>query len=62
MNKLQDTTFLSYLFTIILWGSAFPMIKIALNDFSAESLSAFRLIFSNNNSLAVRNYKEIAYP
>ncbi|NUX80656.1 DMT family transporter [Staphylococcus aureus] len=31
---------------IILWGSAFPMIKIALNDFSAESLSAFRLILA----------------
>ncbi|HHA0572711.1 TPA: DMT family transporter [Staphylococcus aureus] len=46
MNKLRDTTFLSYLFTIILWGSAFPMIKIALNDFSAESLSAFRLILT----------------
>ncbi|HGZ5781862.1 TPA: DMT family transporter [Staphylococcus aureus] len=46
MNKLQDTTFLSYLFTIILWGSAFPMIKIALNNFSAESLSAFRLILA----------------
>ncbi|HII0752170.1 TPA: DMT family transporter [Staphylococcus aureus] len=46
MNKLQDTTFLSYLFTIILWGSAFPMIKIALNDFSAESLSAFLLILA----------------
>lgn len=46
INKLRDTTFLSYLFTIILWGSAFPMIKIALNDFSAESLSAFRLILA----------------
>ncbi|HDD0310779.1 TPA: DMT family transporter [Staphylococcus aureus] len=46
MNKLRDTTFLSYLFTIILWGSAFPMIKIVLNDFSAESLSAFRLILA----------------
>ncbi|HCT4621402.1 DMT family transporter [Staphylococcus aureus] len=46
MNKLRDTTFLSYLFTIILWESAFPMIKIALNDFSAESLSAFRLILA----------------
>lgn len=46
MKKLRDTTFLSYLFTIILWGSAFPMIKIALNDFSAESLSAFRLILA----------------
>ncbi|MBG3182088.1 DMT family transporter [Staphylococcus aureus] len=46
MSKLRDTTFLSYLFTIILWGSAFPMIKIALNDFSAESLSAFRLILA----------------
>ncbi|HBC4295302.1 TPA: DMT family transporter [Staphylococcus aureus] len=46
MNKLRDTTFLSYLFTIILWGSAFPMIKIALNGFSAESLSAFRLILA----------------
>lgn len=46
VNKLRDTTFLSYLFTIILWGSAFPMIKIALNDFSAESLSAFRLILA----------------
>ncbi|MBA6084696.1 DMT family transporter [Staphylococcus aureus] len=46
MNKFRDTTFLSYLFTIILWGSAFPMIKIALNDFSAESLSAFRLILA----------------
>ncbi|MBU7114701.1 DMT family transporter [Staphylococcus aureus] len=30
----------------MLWGSAFPMIKIALNDFSAESLSAFRLILA----------------
>ncbi|MCC0894714.1 DMT family transporter [Staphylococcus aureus] len=46
MNKLRDTTFLSYLFTIILWGSAFPIIKIALNDFSAESLWAFRLILA----------------
>lgn len=46
LNKLRDTTFLSYLFTIILWGSAFPIIKIALNDFSAESLSAFRLILA----------------
>ncbi|HBC4577337.1 TPA: DMT family transporter [Staphylococcus aureus] len=46
MNKLRDTTFLSYLFTIILWGSAYPIIKIALNDFSAESLSAFRLILA----------------
>ncbi|WP_248490400.1 DMT family transporter [Staphylococcus aureus] len=46
MIFLRDTTFLSYLFTIILWGSAFPMIKIALNDFSAESLSAFRLILA----------------
>lgn len=46
MNKLRDTTFLSYLLTIILWGSAFPMIKIALNDFSAESLSASRLILA----------------
>lgn len=46
MNKLRDTIFLSYLFTIILWGSAFPIIKIALNDFSAESLSAFRLILA----------------
>ncbi|HEI7763694.1 TPA: DMT family transporter [Staphylococcus aureus] len=46
MNKLRDTTFLSHLFTIILWGSAFPIIKIALNDFSAESLSAFRLILA----------------
>ncbi len=46
MNKLRDTTFLSYLFTIILWGSAFPMIKIALNDFSAASLSASRLILA----------------
>ncbi|HEG7171314.1 TPA: DMT family transporter [Staphylococcus aureus] len=31
---------------MILWGSAFPIIKIALNDFSAESLSAFRLILA----------------
>ncbi|HEE8751469.1 TPA: DMT family transporter [Staphylococcus aureus] len=38
------THFKSYF--LILWGSAFPMIKIALNDFSAESLSAFRLILA----------------
>ncbi|MBH4635856.1 DMT family transporter [Staphylococcus aureus] len=44
--KIGCTHFKSYLFTIILWGSAFPMIKIALNDFSAESLSAFRLILA----------------
>ncbi|WP_256039009.1 DMT family transporter, partial [Staphylococcus aureus] len=45
-NKLRATSFLSYLFTIILWGSSFRLIKIALHDFSAESLSAFLLILA----------------
>ncbi|UXV55762.1 DMT family transporter [Staphylococcus aureus] len=62
MNKLRDTTFLSYLFTIILWGSAFPMIKIALNDFSAESLSAFRLILSTIILLPLVIIKKLPTP
>ncbi|HEI9042900.1 TPA: DMT family transporter [Staphylococcus aureus] len=62
MNKLRDTTFLSYLFTIILWGSAFPMIKIALNDFSAESLSAFRLILATIILLAFVIIKKLPTP
>lgn len=62
MNKLRDTTFLSYLFTIILWGSAFPMIKIALNDFSAESLSAFRLILATIILLPLVIIKKLPTP
>ncbi|WRN07598.1 DMT family transporter [Staphylococcus aureus] len=62
MNKLRDTTFLSYLFTIILWGSAFPMIKIALNDFSAESLSAFRLILATIILLPFVTIKKLPTP
>ncbi|EOD8309408.1 DMT family transporter [Staphylococcus aureus] len=62
MNKLRDTTFLSYLFTIILWGSAFPMIKIALNDFSAESLSAFRLILATIILLSFVIIKKLPTP
>ncbi|MBE7598211.1 DMT family transporter [Staphylococcus aureus] len=62
MNKLRDTTFLSYLFTIILWGSAFPMIKIALNDFSAESLSAFRLILATISLLPFVIIKKLPTP
>lgn len=62
MNKLRDTTFLSYLFTIILWGSAFPMIKIALNDFSAESLSAFRLILATIILLPFAIIKKLPTP
>ncbi|HCU8862074.1 DMT family transporter [Staphylococcus aureus] len=62
MNKLRDTTFLSYLFTIILWGSAFPMIKIALNDFSAESLSAFRLILATIILLPFVIIKKLSTP
>lgn len=33
--------------TIILWASAFPMIKIALADFKAENLSAIRLFIAS---------------
>lgn len=62
MNKLRDTTFLSYLFTIILWGSAFPMIKIALNDFSAESLSASRLILATITLLPFVIIKKLPTP
>ncbi|MCU5746955.1 DMT family transporter [Staphylococcus sp. SQ8-PEA] len=48
MNKhnYNKSIYFAFGITILLWASAFPVIKIALNDFKAEHLSALRLLIA----------------
>lgn len=61
-TKDKYKVFFAFLITICLWASAFPMIKIALNDFKAENLSALRLIIACTLLLAVALIKKIKFP
>lgn len=45
-HKYSKSIYFAFGITIFLWASAFPVIKIALNDFKAEHLSALRLIIA----------------
>ena len=47
---------------IILWGSAFPFIKIALQDFEAEHLSALRLVIASTILMLIGIAKKVPFP
>lgn len=64
MNSLKDKgkVYLAFILTVFLWASAFPMIKIALNDFTAENVSSLRLIIACLILLSVACIKKIPLP
>lgn len=45
-HKYSKSIYFAFGITIFFWASAFPVIKIALNDFKAEHLSALRLLIA----------------
>lgn len=60
--KDKHKVFFAFLITICLWASAFPVIKIALNDFKAENLSALRLLIACILLLAAAIFKKVKFP
>lgn len=53
---------LSFSITILLWASAFPVIKLALEDFKAENLSALRLVIGAFLLIIIGVIKQIKLP
>ncbi len=64
MNNIKDKgkVYFAFILTIFLWASAFPMIKVALNDFKAENLSALRLVIACLILLIVAVIKKVPLP
>ncbi|KIX90960.1 membrane protein [Staphylococcus microti] len=56
------TVYCAFAMIIILWGSAFPFIKIALQDFQAEHLSALRLIIASGILMLICIAKKVPFP
>ncbi|MDK9857963.1 DMT family transporter [Staphylococcus equorum] len=61
-NQTKIKICFAFILTIFLWASAFPMIKIALNDFKAENLSALRLMIACFILLIVAVIKKVPLP
>lgn len=64
MNNTKDKgkVYFAFILTIFLWASAFPVIKIGLNDFKAENLSALRLVIACLILLIVAIIKKVSLP
>ncbi|PTI73936.1 EamA family transporter [Staphylococcus succinus] len=64
MNYMQNKgkVYFSFTITIILWASAFPVIKLALSDFSAVHLSSLRLSIASLILLILTIIKKIPIP
>lgn len=60
--KYNKSIYFSFGITILLWASAFPAIKLALQDFKAEDLSALRLFIAAIILCIVGIIKKIAFP
>lgn len=56
------TVYCAFAMIIILWGSAFPFIKIALQDFQAEHLSALRLVIASTILMLIGIAKKVPFP
>lgn len=63
-NKYQYdwTIYLAFGVTITLWASAFPVIKVALQDFEAIHLSTLRLVIASIMMLLIVSIKKIPFP
>ncbi|PTI76738.1 EamA family transporter [Staphylococcus succinus] len=64
MNYIQNKgkVYFAFTITIILWASAFPVIKLALSDFSAVHLSSLRLSIASLTLLILAFIKKIPIP
>ncbi|MCE3022778.1 DMT family transporter [Staphylococcus pasteuri] len=60
--KDKSKVCLAFILTIFLWASAFPLIKITLNDFTAENVSVLRLIIACLILLIISWVKKIPLP
>ncbi|WP_420903070.1 DMT family transporter [Staphylococcus succinus] len=58
----KGKVYFSFTITIILWASAFPVIKLALSDFSAVHLSSLRLSIASLILLILTIIKKIPIP
>lgn len=60
--KINKSILLAFGVTIFLWASAFPVIKLALQDFKAENLSALRLIIGSLLLCVIGIIKKVPLP
>lgn len=60
--KINKSILLAFGVTIFLWASAFPVIKLALQDFKAENLSALRLIIGSLLLCIIGIIKKVPLP
>ncbi|MGU3344097.1 DMT family transporter [Staphylococcus succinus] len=58
----KGKVYFAFTITIILWASAFPVIKLALSDFSAVHLSSLRLSIASLILLILTIIKKIPIP
>ncbi|UXR78334.1 MULTISPECIES: DMT family transporter [unclassified Staphylococcus] len=64
MNRHQYTwtIYVAFGVTITLWASAFPVIKVALQDFEAVHLSTLRLVIASMMMLLIASIKKLSFP
>ncbi|MBF7025291.1 DMT family transporter [Staphylococcus kloosii] len=60
--KISKSILFAFGITIFLWASAFPVIKLALQDFKAEHLSALRLIIGSLLLCIIGIIKKVPLP
>lgn len=60
--KISKSILFAFSVTIFLWASAFPIIKLALQDFKAEHLSALRLIIGSLLLCIIGIIKKVPLP
>lgn len=60
--KISNSILFAFGVTIFLWASAFPVIKLALQDFKAEHLSALRLIIGSILLCIIGIIKKVPLP
>lgn len=60
--KISKSILFAFGVTIFLWASAFPIIKLALQDFKAEHLSALRLIIGSLLLCIIGIIKKVPLP
>ena len=60
--KISKSILFAFGVTIFLWASAFPVIKLALQDFKAEHLSALRLIIGSLLLCIIGIIKKVPLP
>ncbi|MCD8879384.1 DMT family transporter [Staphylococcus kloosii] len=60
--KISNSILFAFGVTIFLWASAFPVIKLALQDFKVEHLSALRLIIGSILLCIIGIIKKVPLP